>query len=299
MLISSFADWFILPSQAAFEYMETSLCCSMCRLQSSFRLLTNVSLLHSMLEIRLNSSSSSSNFFSNAASCLSPIWTVLVVVFTTLGQLLYTVCFIIGIPVDSIIQRSQMCYSQTVGRCINIFQSGMQRVSMSRVAEADVENPPVSSSSSPRLNSLPTNISSTPLLPATDHRSAYSSTPSTETSGFYTNYGLGGAIRGGTHSSSGNGGQGYELVSQQAPDSHFTNAPIHSKSSAEEKSTMIEVTEDHLQEDLTKDRNVSNPPPSANNGNNSGSNQQYYHRSKQTSRLLNPELYGNNGNSKK
>jgi rhomboid domain-containing protein 1 len=311
MLISSFGEWFVLPSIAACESIETSQCCSMCRRQSAYRLLTSTSLLHSSLEIRCASTNTNSgSICSTVYSVVGTLVSVLAVVVGTVCQLLYTILYIIGFPIDFLIQRSQACYAQTIGRCVSLVQSCIQSMSThsanqeSASSGFDVENQSIGAGrrtggqSPQRLNTLPTMISSTPLLSQSSNEQRSQMSPG---AAFYTNYGLGNSRRDLVHGGT-NAGQGYELVSQQVPDSHFTNTPVHNNESVprEQASTMIEVIDED--EGRAASATRLSPPKAAlsNTASNSASSNtqgQYYHRSKQNSRLLNPELYSNSNDN--
>lgn len=323
-----------MPSLAAFEKMETSFCCSTCRRQSSFRLLTNASLLHPLLEIRCQRSSSGasdtygmSSFVQGIVGLVLPIVVAVGYVLVTVGQLLYTICYIFGFPIDACLHSVQQAYESLQRYVSNCYTRIRGFFAGSNGHPGDVEAPadPTNATATQRsrLVSVPTVISSTPFS-----RPSASSVPG-GSDGTGSSSGGGGGVSsgsgggGGIHSSASSslaqaalrlgGGSfanygGYEMVSQDIPESHATNSPLQPTSTAatasQRASTMLETMEDD--DEAVAAPAAATVAPKATSASSTttatktsaatatADNVQYYHRSKQTSRLLNPELYSAN-----
>lgn len=322
-----------MPSLAAFEKIESSFCCSACRRQSSFRLLTNASLLHPLLEIRCqsqgaargsNDSSISSQLFSGVQSIVSlvhPIVMAMGYVLMTVGQLLYTICYIFGLPIDACLNSVQQAYATIRRYIVNVytritgfFPTATASSASSQRNPGDIESPtdPTNTNATAtqrsRLVSVPTVISSTPFTRPQTSTSVSGSDSHGSMSHQSTSSSLANAAMRLGGSSFANYG-GYEMVSQDIPESHATNSPLQPSSTStaatasQRASTMLETMDEDVPPVVatapaaTAASKTSSSTTGATKASTADNNVQYYHRSKQTSRLLNPELYSGNANN--
>lgn len=105
MLLSSLGSGITLPSHPCFEYIEANLLPSKLTRLSSYKALTNRDIVHPSLR----ATCSAQGIYSATSTVLGVLWYIIYTGSVLVGNVLYTLGYMAGCPVESLYTRSMQC----------------------------------------------------------------------------------------------------------------------------------------------------------------------------------------------